>query len=83
MSANIQLVWKEIEHLRRMPSYLDYSLTQTLPLMPICDWRQLTPAQHETLAAFRVRFGEFQEHLGKVMRAIAREKEQNTASSVS
>lgn len=78
MSANVLLIWKKIEHLRRMRSYLDYSLTQTLPLMPICDWRQLTPAQHETLAAFRVRFSEFQEHLGKIMRAIAREEEQGT-----
>jgi hypothetical protein len=61
-----------------MRSYLDYSLEQTLPLMPISDWRQLTPAHHQTLAAFRIRFSEFQEHLGKLMRAIAREEEQNT-----
>lgn len=31
--------------------------------------------QHETLSAFRVRFSEFQEHLGKTMRAIALEEE--------
>lgn len=61
-----------------MRGYLDYSLEQTLPLMPIRNWRQLTPAQHETLAAFRVRFSEFQENLGKIMRAIAREEEQST-----
>ena len=30
---------------------------------------------NETLAAFRVRFSEFQEHLGKTMRAIAIEEE--------
>jgi len=35
----------------------------------------LANAQHETLAAFRVRFSEFQEHLGKTMRAIALEEE--------
>ena len=34
MSENLQLIWKKIEHLRRMRSYLDYSLEQTLPLMP-------------------------------------------------
>jgi len=78
VSDNIQLIWKKIEHLHRMRGYLDYSLEQTLPLMPIRNWRQLTPAQHETLAAFRVRFSEFQEHLGKIMRAIAREEEQST-----
>lgn len=78
MSANVQLIWKKIEHLRRMRIYLDYSLEQTMLLMPITDWHQLTPAQHESLAAFRVRFSEFQEHLGKIMRAIAREEEQST-----
>lgn len=78
MSENVQLIWKKIEHLRRMRNYLDYSLGQTLLLMPISDWHQLTPEHHETLAAFRVRFSEFQEHLGKVMRAIAREEEQST-----
>ena len=78
MSANVQLIWKKIEHLRRMRNYLDYSLEQTLLLMPISDWHQLKPAHHETLAAFRVRFSEFQEHLGKIMRAIAREEEQST-----
>ena len=46
--------------------------------MPIKDWAELTPEQHETLAAFRVRFSDFQEHLGKTMRAIAVEEEQKT-----
>ncbi len=78
MSANVQLIWKKIEHLRRMRNYLEYSLEQTLLLIPISDWHQLKPAHHETLAAFRVRFSEFQEHLGKIMRAIAREEEQST-----
>jgi len=78
MSANVQLIWKKIEHLRRMRNYLDYSLEQVLRLIPISDWQQLTPENHETLAAFRVRFSEFQEHLGKVMRALAREEEQST-----
>ena len=78
MSVNVQLIWKKIDHLRRMRNYLDYSLEQTVRLLPIRDWHQLTPENHETLAAFRVRFSEFQEHLGKTMRAIAREEEQNT-----
>ena len=67
-----------MEHLHRMKVYLDYSLAQTLPLVPISDWPVLTPEQHETLAAFRVRFSDFHKQLGKTMRAIAREEEQNT-----
>ena len=43
--------------------------------MPISNWRALSLEQHETLAAFRVRFSEFQEHLGKTMRAVAIEEE--------
>jgi hypothetical protein len=77
MSEHIQLIRKKIEHLHRMKVYLDYSLAQTLPLISISDWQALTPEQHETLAAFRVRFSDFQEQLGKTMRAIAREEEQN------
>lgn len=76
MSTNVQLIWKKIEHLQRMRAYLDYSREHALALMPIRDWRQLAPAQHATLAAFSVHFSEFQEHLGKAMRAIAREEEQ-------
>lgn len=78
MNTNVQLIWKKIDHLQRMRDYLDYSRAQASVLMPIHDWQLLTPAQHATLAAFRVRFSEFQEHLGKAMRAIAREEEQGT-----
>jgi len=35
----------------------------------------LQPDQHESLAAFRIRFSEFQEHMGKTMKAIALEEE--------
>lgn len=78
MNENVKLIRKRIEHLRRMQTYLDYSLTQTVPLLPIADFQTLTPGQHETLAAFRVRFSEMQEQLGKTMRAIALEEEKNT-----
>lgn len=76
MNDHVQLIWKKLEHLSRMRDYLSYSLGQTLQLMPVTVWESLTPANHETLAAFRVRFSEFQEHLGKTMRAIAIEEEQ-------
>lgn len=78
MSDHIRLIWKKLEHLARMRGYLSYSLAQTLRLVPIQDWENLTPGNHETLAAFRVRFSEFQEHLGKAMRAIAIEEEQKS-----
>ncbi len=78
MSDNVQLIRKKIEHLHRMQTYLNYSLNQTLPLLPISNFQLLTPEHHETLAAFRVRFSEMQEQLGKTMRAIAREEEQET-----
>ncbi|WP_274521506.1 hypothetical protein [Ectothiorhodospira lacustris] len=38
---------------------------------------RLTQENHETLAAFRVRFSDFQEHLGKTMRAVAIEEDLN------
>ena len=78
MSDHIRLIWKKLEHLARMRVYLSYSLEQTLQLVPIQNWATLTPGNHETLAAFRVRFSEFQEHLGKAMRAIAIEEEQKS-----
>jgi len=43
--------------------------------LPVTNWQELSLEQHETLAAFRVRFSEFQEHPGKPMRAIASEEE--------
>jgi hypothetical protein len=61
-----------------MKDYLAWSLGQVREFVPITDWGTLTPEQHESLAAFRIRFSEFQEHLGKTMRAIAIEEEENT-----
>lgn len=52
-----------------------YSLEQARQLLPIQDWATLLPDQHESLAAFRVRFSEFQEHMGKTMKAVALEEE--------
>jgi hypothetical protein len=76
MSEHLRLIARKLEHLQRMRTYLEYSLGQTIPLMPIKAWAALTPENHETLAAFRVRFSEFQEQLGKTMRAVAIEEEQ-------
>ena len=61
-----------------MRKYLEYSAQRVSHILPITNWQNLSFEQHETLAAFRVRFSEFQEHLGKTMRAIAIEEEVET-----
>lgn len=78
MSNNVALLARRLVHLARMREYLAYSQEQASKLLPITNWGMLTADQHETLAAFRVRFSEFQEHLGKCMRAIALEEESPT-----
>lgn len=75
MSEHIALIWKKLDHLARMREYLSYSISQVSSLLPISDWRALQDDQHETLAAFRIRFSEYQEHMGKTMKAVAIEEE--------
>lgn len=75
MSEHQALLWKKLDHLARMREYLVYSLSQIQQLLPVQDWSGLQPDQHESLAAFRVRFSEFQEHMGKTMKAVALEEE--------
>ena len=75
MTEHIRLIAQKLEHLYRMEAYLDYSVGRVNQILPISDISRLSPEQHESLAAFRVRFGEFQEHLGKTMRAVALEEE--------
>lgn len=77
MTEHIRLIWKKLDHLQLMEGYLTWSLEQVRHVVPVQDWSALTPEQHESLAAFRLRFSEFQEHLGKTMRAIAIEEEEN------
>ena len=64
----------------RMQDYLLFSVQQVRSIGPLHDMAQLTADQHESLAAFRVRFSEFQEQLGKAMRAVAMQEEQNVDS---
>ena len=77
MTEQLKLIRLKLEHLSRMCEYLQYSLSQVEPILLLNDWARLNPDQHESLAAFRVRFSEFQEHLGKTMRSIAIEEEQD------
>lgn len=75
MTERIRLIWGKLDHLQRMQTYLSWSVDRLRKIVPIEDWAALTEEQHESLAAFRVRFSEFQEHLGKAMRAVAIEEE--------
>ena len=75
MTEHLRLLAKKLTHLKQMRKYLEYSEQRVQHILPITNWQDLSFEQHETLAAFRVRFSEFQEHLGKTMRAIAIEEE--------
>lgn len=75
MTEHLRLITRHLAHLQRMREYLAYSTQRVQQILPIDDWAALSFEQHETLAAFRVRFSEFQEHLGKTMRAVAIEEE--------
>ena len=80
MSENLKLIGKKFEHLARMRAYLDYSTRKMQgPLEKIRGkgLDALTPEEHETIAAFRTRLADFQEHLGKTMRSVAIEEEVN------
>ena len=75
MTDHLRLIARQLTYLIRMREYLDYSAQRVQRILPITSWKALSLEQHETLAAFRVRFSEFQEQLGKTMRAIAIEEE--------
>ncbi len=75
MTEHLQLIVKQLTHLQRMREYLAHSVQRCELIFPISNWSALSLEQHEVLAAFRVRFSEFQEHLGKTMRAVAIEEE--------
>lgn len=80
MSEQLRLIARRLEHLRRMRGYLEYSAARMSRILPQLGrgLAALPPEDHETLAAFRIRFSEFQEHLGKTMRNIAFAEEIDT-----
>ena len=78
MSEQLALIRQRLSHLGRMRVHLEYSharVVAILPRMRQAGLAGLSADQHEALAAFRVRFSEFQEHLGKAMRSVAVEEE--------
>ena len=76
MNLHRELIAGKLRHLHRMREYLAHShgnlLAQGIVGKPVLS---LTLQESEILAAFRMRFSEFQEHLGKLLRAIAQEEE--------
>lgn len=76
MTPHRELIAGKLRHMNRMREYLEHShgnlIAHGIVGKPI---GSLTLSESETLAAFRMRFSEFQEHLGKLLRAIAQEEE--------
>ncbi len=77
MTQNARLIAVQLGHLQRMRDYLKHSVERCSHILPVSNWQTLSFEEHEMLAAFRVRFSEFQEHLGKTMRAVAVEEDIN------
>jgi hypothetical protein len=75
MTEHLRLIARQLNHLQRMRQYLAHSFDRCSEILPVTNWQAMSMDQHEMLAAFRVRFSEFQEHLGKTMRAVAIEEE--------
>jgi hypothetical protein len=71
---HLALIRDRLDHLSRMASYLAYSLSKVVVIVPRIGVQELTADDHESLAAFRVRFSDYQGHLGKTMRAVAIEE---------
>lgn len=64
--GKLRVLWK-------LRTYLEYSHARVESLVaPGTHWG---PPEHEALAAFRTRFGDFQEQLGSAMRAVAIEEQ--------
>lgn len=65
MSEHRKLIQRKLEHLDRMRGCLEYSRARVAPVLQRPDGSGLGPEQHETLAAFRVRFSEFSGAFGQ------------------
>lgn len=75
MTGHQHLIARKLDHLQRMRRYLEHSFERCSGIFPALHWQAVSMEQHEMLAAYRIRFSEFQEHLGKTMRAVAIEEE--------
>jgi hypothetical protein len=75
MNRQRDIVAQRLRDLDKMRRYLNYS-AQRMRQAEVAARKpsMLTNAEAEILAAFRVRFAEYQEHLGKLLKAIAIEE---------
>lgn len=70
------IIAKKLLHIEKMRHYLAYSeMRMRASGIADKDMDALSDADAEILAAFRSRFSEYQEHIGKLLKAIAREEE--------
>lgn len=77
MTENLRLIAKQLARLQRMRQYLALSFEWCSEIFPVTNWQALSMEQNEILDAFRLRFSEYQKHLGKTMRAVAIEEEED------
>lgn len=70
-----EIIAKRLAHLEKMRGYLAYS-SRRMHAGEIAgkNLQMLPDADAEILAAFRARFAEYQEHIGKLLKAIALEE---------
>ena len=53
MTQHLRLLARQLDHLHRMRSYLEYSANRCRSIFPVTHWQSLDFEQHEMLAAFR------------------------------
>jgi hypothetical protein len=70
-----EIIAKKLAHLERMRGYLAYSSGRmSRAAIAEKDLQTLSDEDAEILAAFRARFSEYQEHVGKLLKSIALEE---------
>lgn len=72
MNDQLRIIKDKLGHLSKMRGYLAYSLSLMIDgNVASKDISNLSDADANTFAAFRMRFSEYQEHIGKLIKAIA------------
>ena len=70
-----EILSKKLAHLEKMRGYLAYSSRRMSGAhLAEKDLQTLSDEEAEILAAFRARFSEYQEHVGKLLKSIALEE---------
>jgi hypothetical protein len=70
-----EIIANKLAHLEKMRSYLAYSSGRMLKFkIAKKELQALSDEDAEILAAFRARFSEYQEHVGKLLKSVALEE---------